>query len=207
MLRLPSHLHILGGFMKAKEVQELLLSIAPEGLTVKPELKKETFGQDEYESVILENQDGSVWLEVKPFSDKCIDGSTCFRTKNGVRTFDRRGVDSSFYLTDWDGKVYSNEKIKETLEEQLSRALKAIAKQSQSAVVPGLPGDFTLTPDELVNKRKELEKLGYTKFTPAGFGTGYIVQKKKTRWSSPAKKELIEFFGMGSLYIETWDHD
>lgn len=178
------------------------------------ELDPSHTGEPEYRQVRLRSPDGLVWIDVDcgaegeltPNQARCS-GHTSYKGKNGVRSFDRRGVEDSFYVRDWDGKLMTVDELRTTLVDQLGKARAALARDAEAMPVPGLPGGFTLTQAELENRRHQLTKTGYVRFMPTGFGTGYIVSKKRSRWANKAKKELVDFLGMGDLYVESLDCD
>lgn len=151
-----------------------------------------------------ETEDGAVKVAVTlEFSS----GHTSFVTKHGVRTFDRRGVEDSFYLTDWDGKSFSKERIAEILAEEVTLARAAIERIDSSRAVPGLPGGFVITQERFDKVRSDLKAGKRVDFAPAGFGTGYALSLKKNRYSRPAAAELNAFFDVGQIFIEEFDHD
>jgi hypothetical protein len=122
------------------------------------------------------------------------------------RTFDRRGVEDSFYhlpLWDSDKTRYDVNKI---LQEQIKRVRHFLRRMETALPVPGIPG-HTLSPNKLVTFKARLKKHGQVSFHPGGFGTGYIVTTHMTRGAKPAGKALVEFFGIGELFVSTIEMD
>lgn len=139
-------------------------------------------------------------------------GHTSFNTEQGWRTFDRRGVEDSFYHVRWD---YEKDKSPLDLNAILAEQLKKIEDRRvyfRTAVpVPGLQGGYTVAPDGVAKLKEQLKKIGHITFTPSGFGTGYCITKKPTRGlrygESRAKPELEAFLGHSPLYVSTMDCD
>ncbi len=74
-----------------------------------------------------------------------------------------------------------------------------------AVTVPGLPGDFTVTPGGLAELRSRLERSGAVTFKPKGFGVSYVVARQPSpglRFRS-AKRELETFLGVTPLYVTT----
>lgn len=121
-------------------------------------------------------------------------------------TFDRLGVEDSFYfLPMWEGDkdVYDLNSI---IPEQLARIEKARASHKTAITVPGLP--FSVQPKELERLKKQLRETGRIQFMPSGFGTGYVVSRnRQLHHSIRAGRQLEQFFGVGALYIEKFDCD
>lgn len=177
---------------------------AVEGLKVDPKTKGLRG-----EMVRLVTEDGLISLEIDLTGDRSQpsgSGHTSFVTKHGVRTYDRIGVDDSFYVTDWKTKGVV-ENLAEILTEQVKRARESIERINNSVIVPGLTFSPTLTAAQVEEHREKLRKKLSVSFAPGGFGTGHVILTKKTRWSRPAKKELVDFFNVGPLYVEDFDHD
>lgn len=131
-------------------------------------------------------------------------GHTSFDTKLGRRTFDRRGVDDSFYVDDVDTVETVNEKVKR----QIEKVAESVSRLARSMSVP--KWGFSVTPEQLDEIKAKLNKGQSHTFTPAGFGTGYVISKpgrKRNRWAKPAPQEIVDFFGVGRLEYDTLDCD
>lgn len=133
-------------------------------------------------------------------------GHTDFDTAQGRKTFDRRGIDDSFYVEE--GQTL--EQVAETMNEQLEKVKASRERIANSVPVPGLPGSFLVTPE----KREEISKLlnaGKThSFTPGGMGTGYQLYtgRRQSHFDSVAPKQLREFFGVTkALFYRMLDCD
>jgi hypothetical protein len=134
-------------------------------------------------------------------------GHVTFSTSHGERTFDRRGVEDSFYV-DNPGYKYSTsardpiEETNKTIRDMIDRRIpEARLRADNSERVPGL--SFTVTPE----RRDSLKKTGRLSLTPGGFGRGYTFTTKKNSWAQPATEEQKKFFGVPALWVETTDHD
>lgn len=121
------------------------------------------------------------------------------------QTFDRRGVEDSFYhLPLWDGdKTKYN--LNAIVKEQIRRVGEYFEYRKTAIPVPGIP--HTISPDRLAMFKARLKTHGQISFHPSGFGTGYIITTKMNRGAKPAPKAMIEFFGVGELFISTIEMD
>lgn len=127
-------------------------------------------------------------------------------------SFDRRGVDNSFYWIDHSytkGKPDVVKTIVEMIEifkNQIDK-VKKMREYGKSAIqIPQI--GFSTSPAGKAEHIKRIQDTGYTQFTPSGFGTGYTLSRRKLySYSKPAGKELIDFFGLGPLWISTMDCD
>jgi len=138
-------------------------------------------------------------------------GHTSFRANGHWYSFDRTGVEDSFYhLPLYKGQTVWG--LNEIVTEQLARVEKRIAYYKTAVNVPGLPGTWTVAPDKVQELKDQLKKAGHITFTPAGFGTGYCVTRRRPAGPlkygrSRAKPELEEFLQFSPLYVETMDCD
>ena len=124
-------------------------------------------------------------------------GHTLFKTPKGWRTYSRRGVDDSFYADEDD--------INKVLKEQVDRAKQGIEKSKSDLIVPVYR--FILRPEEYEKHKKDLAAGKSIRLAPAGFGTGYTLSTRPSRWSKPASTEVAQFFGVPKLFAEAFDHD
>ena len=134
--------------------------------------------------------------------DQTGSGHTSFLHDGHWLCFDRRGVEDSFYWMDWNDKP---EDCNAILAEQLEKITKSIEYTKKSISIPGIP--FSTTEEKLKKQKAELQHGKSLRFMPSGFGTSYVISKRKTYDSKPATKETEKFFGVGNLYIETFDAD
>jgi len=129
-------------------------------------------------------------------------GHTTFKTTKGDYSFDRRGVDDSFYLKLTDGP----EEFLATFREQLKKIEATRARHANAVTVPGFSA--LVSPEQ---KTEIIEKLRSGKaheFRPAGFGTGYKLSlRQHSRWDKRAKPETEAFFGVSPIFIEETDCD
>jgi hypothetical protein len=132
-------------------------------------------------------------------------GTCKFKIGDGWRTFDRRGVDDSFY---WKPLYKGHEvNLEETFEELFKRIAKSREFSLTAINVPEI--GHSVSPERLTTLKGELNKKGSISFYPSGFGTGYNITKKTTRrfGVKRATKALEDFFGVAPLFIETFDCD
>lgn len=131
-------------------------------------------------------------------------GHTNFSTERGQRTFDRVGVDDSFYVNPGD----TADTLREKLVEQITRVAASRERLARSEAVPGLPGGWVVTPE----RRAEIGKVlasgrGYD-FRPAGFGIGYHISTHRLAFGQPLPRATADFFGIDRpLFFETMDCD
>lgn len=133
------------------------------------------------------------------------DGETRFRAQGTWRTFERRGIESSFYWIGWDGEIRD---IGELVVEQIKRCEERIAYYSTALTIPEVGS--TVQPDRLPQLKLTLKKECMLTFPPSGMGTGHIVHTKRPRqtWGvRRATQELEKFFGIEGLWITTFDAD
>jgi hypothetical protein len=138
-------------------------------------------------------------------------GHTSFMVGDGWRSFDRTGVEDSFYHT----KVYKGDDRVIDLDTIIAEQLKRIAERREyykSAVeVPGLPAKFTVAPDGVAGLKASIKNNGHLSFTPSGFGVGYCVTKRPQQGlrygEVRAKPELEKFLDHSPLYVHTLDCD
>lgn len=239
----------------------------PEGFT----RSKSTYPKDGrsgyggFKVLTLESPDTKIELYFDGGRDSyhLASGHVEFDTPMGRRSFDRYGVEDSFYVDNplkrgevlwagvrvhhgienifgtvvyvpdvdrrltcitWDGSnvpvsydarqlkvqriveagptVQANEAIRKVIEERIPAVRERLAKSEQ---VPDLP--FTVTPEHREQIVATLQNGRSHRFVPSGFGTGYTLTANRSRWARPGSKALAEFFGLRSIYVETFDAD
>jgi hypothetical protein len=147
-------------------------------------------------------------------------GTTKFRVGDKWYTFDRHGVDSSFYWLDWG--LSEAKKKKKTLDigkiiaEQIARVQDRLLFHAGALDVPEI--GHKIAPERKGVLTAALKSEGHITFTPSGFGTGYTVAIFShvtkngskiagfSRWRR-ATAALDDFFNVGPLWIETFDCD
>lgn len=132
-----------------------------------------------------------------------VNGHTCYKAADGGwRTFDRRGVEDSFYLGGWSDEPID---VSKTLKEQLERIEKAKETSKKMVKIPGF--GYSIHQDNLDAVKKKIQSGGSHTFTPAGFGTGHVLSTRRSRWGKLMPAETAKFFGVPALYDEQFDHD
>ena len=183
----------------------------PSGFTAKAGKTSWGHGLNHFEvdNLILEGDGITITIDLGRDNYSLGTGHVSFSTSQGTRTFDRRGVEDSFYIGNpqnygindelLDPVEAANKTIKRFIEEKIP-ASRAKIDQSET-----LPGTSLLIDDE---KRARLAADGKLTLTPSGFGTGYVFSKTKTRWGREATNAQKKALGVaGSLYVETFDAD
>lgn len=134
--------------------------------------------------------------------DKYFEGDTEFKFDGKEHSYEQRGIGPAF-SGDLD-KVNPMEMVKE----QLDRVHAAIDRLNRSTPIPGIGGMITPERKEQVSA---LLKAGKTWLVgPAGgMGTGhsYTVKQPRGGYAKKAPAETAKFFGVPSLYVDTYDHD
>jgi hypothetical protein len=217
---------ILGLAVKSKPVRtpkEFFASIeTPEGFsrTVREDVWREGSEWEQRTPILeLSHEDGRRiefhWYLSKQKSGRTgrrladkiqISGHVYFKREDGREvSFDRHGVEDSFYIDESPQYAHVTDQanfiVKHTLEKRIPEAL---ARSANMIQVPGIP--FRINKDKKDAIRKQIQTGGHS-FTPSGFGTGYRVSARQTRWSKRAARATETFFSLSPLYIETFDCD
>lgn len=133
-------------------------------------------------------------------------GTTKFKVADGsTRTFDRRGVEDSFYWAAFDYKGAETPVMSEVFAAQLERIAKSRKFFETSVVIPQI--GFSTSPEGLAKLKKTLQAKGHQTFTPSGFGTGYTLSGKSMGFGSRATPALEEFLGISPVYVQSMDCD
>lgn len=143
------------------------------------------------------------------------DGHVSFKADGGWRSYDRYGVEDSFYIENplqWVGSRWedgtdviarANETIKNFIEVKIPESLALIAR---SESVPGIP--FSVTPERKAAITKALKSKQSNTFMPSGFGIGYTLWTRKIdSFCERGSKEMEKFFGVSPIYISKFDAD
>jgi len=139
--------------------------------------------------------------KVKSSWDTVASGHTTFSSAQGDRSFDRLGVEDSFYVNG-DSTIQS---VTEKINEQIERIKTSRQRLAQSESIPGLP--FLVTPETKASITAKLSSGKSHSFMPSGFGTGYRISKRGGRWAKRCSSETEKFFGVSPLFYETMDCD
>lgn len=131
-------------------------------------------------------------------------GHTSFTTDKGTRTFDRTGVEDSFYIN------YNDDiaAVQAKLEGQIKKVAESRERIKGMINIPGIP---FLTSPEGKSQITTLLRAGKShSFTPSGFGTGYQIYSRKApfdRYDGRAKPETEAFFEVSPLWVRQLDCD
>ena len=135
-------------------------------------------------------------------------GHVTFEASGGWRTFDRYGVGDSFYI-DNPAKMGGADVIAETNSTIADFVARRIPEaQGRAAVAETVPetGGLTVSPERKEQIAASLRAGKLERIAPAGFGIGYTLLPKPTRFSKRSPKAAA-FFGLEEIHIETFDHD
>lgn len=130
-----------------------------------------------------------------------ISGHTDFKGPNGAWfSFDRTGVDDSFYGCDADDPG-------EIIQKQISRCKEAFEKNKNQVQVPVI--GFYITPERKAEIITLLTSGRFAQFMPSGFGTGYRLYRgpKRSQWDKVAPQEVCDFFGVQNICWSEMDCD
>ncbi len=165
---------------------------------------------EEWEEPVLVLTSKTVVLKfaatVNPDATIHICGTTNYLANGTWYTFDRRGIEDSFYsdydscATKWD--------VETVILEQIERAEKSIARhEAKGNMIELFPG-INVFESDIANKIDEFKENGYISFTPSGMGIGYrITRNRVSRWDSPLSGVALECLGFKNAWVETLDCD
>lgn len=142
----------------------------------------------------------------RAFTGVLIEG----HTRYNCRTFTRRGLDvSSCSLRDTPEYDHEYANLPELLAGEWARCEAAHARAKTMVIVPGLPGDWRVTPERRASISASLQASKRATFTPHGMGTGYEISRGcGDRFATKLPAETSAFFGvLWALYYTTLDCD
>lgn len=180
----------------------------PEGFT-----KAVVQSEDKEEISISLTKPDDVWIRAELYNspDEGLTGTghTDFMNRGFRSTYDRRGIDDSFYVEGGASVAEIVECINREVREQLARIEKSRAHALASTPAPGL--GHLLTPEQRAEIGKKLTRGGSHLFRPSGMGTAYEATTKRPRdrfgWKA-ADPKLSEYLGVkGPIYLIMHDYD
>jgi len=129
-------------------------------------------------------------------------GHTEFTTSAGQFSFDRTGVEDSFYIRSDDTVPVTDT----TIAAQIAKVISARARHLISEKVPFV--GHVITPERKTEITAKFKAGQSHQFLPSGFGTGYDCSvKPRSRWATRAPQAMADFFGVATLFYETMDCD
>lgn len=138
-------------------------------------------------------------LRVTEMSWTFIDGHTYFKNGSYWSSFDRRGIEDSFYVD-----PIPRETPQQVVDGQIERVKKTLENAKNFIKIPGF--NWSIHKDNIEKVKEEIKKHGHT-FAPRGMGRAERLKAKPDRYSRPANKETAEFFGFKQLWIDDIDWD
>lgn len=159
-------------------------------------LGRKFVGHDGTTSIRVESdQRESDWL--------IASGHVDFKTSQGRFSFDRRGVEDSFYVDAGD----TPEDVGRKIEEQIARVLERRAAHEKAEKVPFF--GHVVTPERRAEMSAALRAGRTATLRPSGFGTAYVLSAKKRRGPEAglARPDVAAFFGLKRVYVEKQDWD
>jgi hypothetical protein len=209
-------------FRSFKAFQKALTNI-PEGFSVVVKEEYDDYTKSKYVDVTLENKPVGTSIQfnlrlgkidkwevrrnkaLKPFLGKSLvewNGHTKYTHKGGHYSFDRCGVEDSFY-NGHDFNIDPNTQVTE----QLARIDEARTRIDNCVSIPVI--GRLINKDTLEQARKEFQtrkKASYSSY-PSGFGMAYHFMKQQDRWSKRADEKIEKFFGYSPLYVRQDEMD
>jgi len=140
-----------------------------------------------------------------------VTGTTNYKEGDGWYTFDRRGIENSFYMQEglegWQDPESDIRKGGQAmLEAQIERAEKAIQRLTGMLTVPHF--GHRISEEKRSEIAKKLKAGKSHMFTPGGFGTAWEVSTRQNRWAERVPVEVAKFFGVETqLYKLAHDYD
>lgn len=187
---------------KAKFAKHIKSITVPQGFVASMEDDR-WYGNPEYDphtQVFVLKSDS---IELRFDQSGC--GHTLFTHKGSQLCFDRRGIEDSFYhLPMLDGDDVPD--VNAIVTEQIERVAEYLKIADDFIQVPDLP--FTVTPKRLAELKTRLRNNNSITFRPSGFGIGYVLARHRTdRNDKRSTSKTEDFFGVGPLFISTFDAD
>jgi hypothetical protein len=188
-----------------------------------PEVGKEYSMWEDYETGVLKvtGENAAVTFRASFYKNKLsISGTTKFKDGGIWYSFDRRGIEDSFYMEQESKKEIADSKKRgwyrpesdihnggqEMLEKQIKRAKDYMEGQKGKLTVPHY--GHRVSPERKEEIKKKILGNGHT-FAPSGMGTAYHVSTRQTsRFDSKVPAEVAKFFGIDrQLYASHQDWD
>jgi hypothetical protein len=163
-----------------------------------------------YGDIIIRSDDGNTELSfsmLKPNESDWskYEGEVFYKVpgKSGVYTLGRTGVDSGIF-TSWNDPLTDVNKM---IAERIAEVEKHRSNILGSVSVPVGDGSWHVNPERLEKMKSDLTAGKTLTFAPHGFGTGYYLSAKPSRYSKPASDVTNEAFGGMRLFYDTYDAD
>ena len=197
-----------------KTLQEFVDSIEiPIGFKKEVDLQERKHNWQDGPKAILKSEDVEIHLDIsvmmkKNKPDLSVTGSTKFIALGKMFSFDRIGIDNSFYLSH-DGYDPIPSDVNKVVVAQIQRAKEGIKDMSEKIQVPEL--GFYISKEKQEKMSKLLKAGKSTSLTPSGFGIGYQLigrRVRTTQWGPKVASDVLKkFFKVTTLYIDTMDCD
>jgi len=161
----------------------------------------EFYGKPMWKVFVLKNDA----LEIELRFDQHGAGHTNFIADGTSMTFDRLGIEDSFYWLPWGERDDGDYDLNHIVAAQLDRIAEFLAVSDTLIPVPGLP--YSVAPDKLERMKNTLAEGGSVTLSPAGMGTAHRLTTRRTRDAKYASKALRDFFVCDELFVSTIDWD
>jgi hypothetical protein len=180
--------------------------VVPDGFKLTETTEKRRFvAGGEVTTLSLESDDTviSMVFDAEGSSESYViaSGHVSFDTAAGRRTFDRLGVEDSFYIDnpakDFTDSGDPNVKLNETIKEFIE--VKIPASRERAAVSEKVPGtDLLISPAQ----KEVFRSTGRVTLAPSGFGTQYTFSRTNIPGAKTATEAQRKLFGMKKLYVK-----
>lgn len=188
-------------------------SVSDQGMFEKS-MTIETWGQHSIPTVVLfsEEEGIKIRLDVSCASKYngleagatwYITGHTSWSEGEKWFTFDRRGINDSFYAHNGEKDQFASNDINEAVVAEYEK----IAEQREIVTVEIPDTNIHYAEKRIDELRKKLQAGGTIAITPSGMGVGYEFSSKSGRWTSPATAEQKKFWNVDRLFFSTLDCD
>jgi hypothetical protein len=158
--------------------------------------------KDKYCTIAVHDALGESSAKVKSFS-----GTTDYTYNGHEYSFDRHGIESSFYIETKKSKfAYKN--LTDAVNGELLRVKNRLAELDKSGGIITVPGTGLM----LTQKKRQEYTARFkdnlpVSIYPSGFGTGYHLTTTPHPYSRKAPREMCNFFDVPVLHYTTIDCD
>jgi hypothetical protein len=170
---------------------------------------------DELKHILLTNEAEQITIGVnygagRHKSYDMADGHVTFVDGKKEYTYDRLGVDDSFYVS-YKKKDYTSNDLNAIILEQVERVHTSRERDKNEGGRVSVPGtNIEVTKARQAELSATLQSGKYVQITPSGFGTGYsFTRGQRYQYSKRASAAQMAFFGItdGRLFVDTLDCD
>lgn len=133
-------------------------------------------------------------------------GHTDFKSAHGWLTFDRHGIEDSFYVQEDDTVESATQRVME----QVQKCRDSMARHANTVRLPGIRFTCLKTQEQIAEITKKLRAGQRVDLAPSGMGQGVTLTTHRPRVKygvTAAVPELKKLLGVDTLFLESFDHD